>query len=135
MLVVNVMELVKSVKLNALLELFSLKREKAFANLVHQNKSALMKECPQVVTNKQSKEKTILAKSCAAGLFGTNAKVDSCTLCDARFSLDKTVTDREINHGITPCKLIPDGFYLEQNVNLAPCDFDASCFIQVIFLD
>jgi len=57
--------------------------------------------------------------------------VDSCTLCEARFSLDQSVTDREINHGITPCKLIPDGFYLEQNDNLAPCDFDASCFIQV----
>ena len=80
-------------------------------------------------------KRRILAKTCPAGEFGIDPKGTTCTLCEARFSLDETVTDREINHGITPCKLIPDGFYLEQNVNLAPCDFDASCYIQVLLLD
>jgi len=81
------------------------------------------------------RSKKILAKSCPPGLFGTDPKENSCTLCEARFSFDENVSDREINHGITPCKLIPDGFYLEKNVSLAPCDFDDSCFIQVLFLD
>jgi hypothetical protein len=53
MLVINVMELARSVKLNAQLELISLKREKASACHVHQNSFALKKECQQVATQQQ----------------------------------------------------------------------------------
>ena len=57
MLVINVMELARSVKLNALLELINLKRERAPACHVHQNNFALKKECQQVANQQQSKKK------------------------------------------------------------------------------